>query len=67
MDCLTQEYCSDGCESFLEAKCIIFTDGETLETKITRIEQLLINLAECVCETNNCSVGTPSGITGLCL
>ena len=62
IDCLTQEYCSEGCDSFIDAKCILFSDGETLETKITNIETLLTQLASCICDvTGGCpDLGTPT-------
>ena len=67
-DCVTNEYCTDGCDSFLKAECIVFADGETLETKWSTMITLLTNMAECLCDTNNCPTpGTPSGIDNICL
>lgn len=69
IDCLTQEYCNDGCESFLEAKCILFSDGETLEQKWTTLINTLNQLSECICEnTGGCpNLGTATGNNTICV
>lgn len=58
------QYCDDGCKEFLQAKCIIFSDGESLETKFNQ----LLTFMQCICEDNpQCNnAGTGSG-TQICV
>lgn len=69
IECLDNAYCDDGCETFLKAECIIFTDGETLETKFTNLMTILTQISECVCDnTGGCpSLGTISGNNNICI
>ena len=57
-------YCEDGCKEFLQANCIIFSDGESLETKFNQ----LLTFMQCICEDNpQCNTaGTGSG-TQICV
>ena len=46
--CMTNEYCDDGCDEFLDAKCVQFSDGENLEVKLENILIKLEEIKECL-------------------
>ena len=46
--CMTNEYCDDGCDEFLDAKCIQFSDGETLEDKWENLIAILADIKSCI-------------------
>ena len=46
--CMTNAYCDDGCAEFLDAKCIQFEDGESLEDKWDNLIAILADIKSCV-------------------